>query len=424
MRRIIFTAIVCALAACGAETASKNGEAEAQPAAAAAAESAAQAEPARDLLTLAEGAVLVSASRDPARALSLTDGDPETTWTSGGPRYPGPYVFVFELRAPTRLERVGVIGAGVRPGGVAGASANLIKIEASAQSATEGFAEIGSYTAAETGESSVSAALDHDVRWLRYTIQSNHGAADWTYLGEAVAYGAQTPPALNGSFNGVFAAGARDLIELKQDGGSLSGCFVEQAGNAHGAIVGDVVDGVARVSWRRTDGPDVSGIALLVIDSRGHLNGVRYRDRSRSVWGGAPAAEGATTPCSAAAPANPIAQALEDEGEARLYGILFDFDQATIKATSEPALRQLLAALEANAAMNVDVEGHTDNAGEDAYNLALSQRRAQAVVAWLIENGIAAARLNPVGKGETAPVASNDTADGRALNRRVEVRRR
>lgn len=404
------------LAACGAEP---NNAA---PAVAAAQTTSSEAEPARNLLTLAEGAVLISASTDPSRALSLTDGADGTTWSNGGPRYPGPFTFVFELRAPTILTQVGVEGAGARPSGVAGASARRVRVEASSESASAGFAPLATIDAAEEGETLVDVSTAQEVRWLRFTIESTQTPGAWAYLDGVAAFGAQTPPQTN--FTGIFEIGPRAYVELKQTGSSISGCYVEQSGHANGAISGDVVDGVARLAWRRTDGPDVSGVALLVRDSTGAINGVRFRDRSRSLWAG-PAVTGVTTPCSETAPPeNPISQALEAEGEARLYGILFDFDQATIKASSEPALRQLLAALQTNAGMNVDIEGHTDSVGEDGYNQTLSQRRAESVVAWLTQNGVAAARLNPVGKGEAEPVAPNDTEDGRALNRRVEVRRR
>lgn len=141
-------------------------------------------------------------------------------------------------------------------------------------------------------------------------------------------------------------------------------------------------------------------------------------------WSGEPVSE-ATTQCSETVPPeNPVAEALQEVGVARIYGILFDFDKATLRPESASALRQLLAALEFNSSMDVDIEGHTDAVGDDAYNLALSERRAQSVVAWLADNGIAVSRLTAVGRGETMPVASNDAADGRALNRRVEVRLR
>ncbi|MGE0595649.1 MAG: OmpA family protein [Hyphomonadaceae bacterium] len=419
--RTFFTALAAlALASCGQQQAgaAANGAESADETMAATADTG----PPANLLTLAEGAVVLSASVDPARALSLTDGADGSTWSNGGPRFPGPYTFVMELRAPTRLAQVGVEGAGARPAGAVGASAQNVRVEASSEGPEDGYALIGIVTAAADGETLIPAALDGDVRWLRFTIESNHGNQDWTYLDGVAAYGTQTPP--DTQFAGIYEVGPRAFVELKQDGASLSGCYVEQSGHANGAISGDVVDGVARLAWRRTDGPDVSGVALLVRDSRGHINGVRYRDRSRTVWSGPPAAEGATTPCSEAAPSNPIADALAEDGEARIYGILFDFNEATIKPESEAALRQLLAALNANAGMNVTIEGHTDSVGEDAYNLALSERRAQSVVAWLTQNGVEAARMSAAGRGEAVPVANNDTADGRALNRRVEVRRR
>ena len=70
--------------------------------------------------------------------------------------------------------------------------------------------------------------------------------------------------------------------------------------------------------------------------------------------------------------------------------------------------------------VKLDIVGHTDSTGTEAYNQALSVRRAQAVRAYLIAAGIDAARLTASGKGESSPIASNDTRDGRAKNRRVE----
>lgn len=79
--------------------------------------------------------------------------------------------------------------------------------------------------------------------------------------------------------------------------------------------------------------------------------------------------------------------------------------------------------LVASPQLQVEIQGHTDDQGDDAYHLAQSQRRADAVVDWLVARGIEAARLRPVGRGEANPVVSNDSADGCALNRRVEVLR-
>jgi OmpA-OmpF porin, OOP family len=117
-----------------------------------------------------------------------------------------------------------------------------------------------------------------------------------------------------------------------------------------------------------------------------------------------------------------LAQQLEKDGKVDLYGIYFDLDKATLKPESRGTLEQVLGLLKSRPTLRLIVAGHTDNEGGDDYNLALSQRRAAAVVAWLTERKIDAARLQPEGMGETQPVADNATPAGRALNRRVEIR--
>lgn len=117
-----------------------------------------------------------------------------------------------------------------------------------------------------------------------------------------------------------------------------------------------------------------------------------------------------------------LAERLENDGKVDLYGIYFDTDKATLKAESEGTLQQVLAMLKGKMELRIAIAGHTDSQAGDAYNLDLSKRRAQAVVKWLTDKGIAAARLEAQGFGESQPVADNETAAGRALNRRVEIR--
>jgi outer membrane protein OmpA-like peptidoglycan-associated protein len=113
---------------------------------------------------------------------------------------------------------------------------------------------------------------------------------------------------------------------------------------------------------------------------------------------------------------------LTTEGRVAIYGILFDFDAAEIKPESEPQLAELAALLSENPELQVLIVGHTDGQGALDYNQLLSARRAEAVVAALIEDhGVGAGRMTPVGAGMVAPVATNRTEEGRAQNRRVEV---
>jgi outer membrane protein OmpA-like peptidoglycan-associated protein len=105
-----------------------------------------------------------------------------------------------------------------------------------------------------------------------------------------------------------------------------------------------------------------------------------------------------------------------------LRGVNFDFDKANIRADARPILDEAITTLKAEGGIAIIAEGHTDGVGTDAYNLALSQRRAAAVKDYLVKGGIGADRIKVEGFGESKPVASNDTADGRAQNRRVELR--
>ena len=101
--------------------------------------------------------------------------------------------------------------------------------------------------------------------------------------------------------------------------------------------------------------------------------------------------------------------------------VLFDVDQADLKPGGMQQLTRVAEFLRQNLDRNVLVEGHTDSTAPDSYNLALSQRRANAVEEFLITQGVEPTRIMATGYGEQLPIASNDTAAGRQANRRVEL---
>ncbi len=113
---------------------------------------------------------------------------------------------------------------------------------------------------------------------------------------------------------------------------------------------------------------------------------------------------------------------IRSTGHAAVYGIYFDTGKSTIKPESAQAIEEIAKLLKSDPGLKVHVVGHTDNVGGRDANIKLSQERGEAVLQALVrDHGIAAARLSSYGCGPFAPVASNDTEEGRAKNRRVEL---
>jgi OmpA-OmpF porin, OOP family len=104
-----------------------------------------------------------------------------------------------------------------------------------------------------------------------------------------------------------------------------------------------------------------------------------------------------------------------------VYGVLFDFNKATLQPASDGPLGQVAALMAANPSMQIEVQGHTDNVGGDDYNQKLSEARASSVMIWLTQHGVAAGRMTAKGYGKTRPVADNNNDEGRMKNRRVEI---
>jgi OmpA-OmpF porin, OOP family len=116
-----------------------------------------------------------------------------------------------------------------------------------------------------------------------------------------------------------------------------------------------------------------------------------------------------------------LERAIAQTGTAAVYGIHFDTDSAKLKPDSTPALEAVLGLINNHPGSRWMIAGHTDNQGNSGHNQVLSQNRAASVIAWLKAHGVDSSRLAPQGFGATQPVADNATANGRALNRRVEI---
>lgn len=118
--------------------------------------------------------------------------------------------------------------------------------------------------------------------------------------------------------------------------------------------------------------------------------------------------------------ANNMFEAINRDGHIALY-INFDTGKSLIRDESKPIIEQIVQMMKANPDLKLSVEGHTDNVGSPESNKILSIERAESVVTALVNQGIAAERLSASGYGQEKPLADNNTEEGRALNRRVEL---
>jgi OOP family OmpA-OmpF porin len=148
------------------------------------------------------------------------------------------------------------------------------------------------------------------------------------------------------------------------------------------------------------------GLYLLSASAEGYLNANDSLDFS--------------DPDKSPAAADLYLQPIEVGVTVRLKNIYFDFDKTTLKKESFVELNKVVDFLKQNGSVEIEIEGHTDNKGSDDYNANLSQGRSQAVVDYIVSQGIESFRLTAHGYGESKPIDSNDSEAGRANNRRVE----
>jgi outer membrane protein OmpA-like peptidoglycan-associated protein len=199
----------------------------------------------------------------------------------------------------------------------------------------------------------------------------------------------------------------------------VTGCYFGSSGD--GQISGDTDGRVMHVQWNQTDA-STGSLVMVAADGARQVNGVWYRNGSAAgVWFGSRIANRKPACPGVQSGQAGIASALKATGRALLYGVHFPSDSDQLTPDSAEALKAAASVLAAQPAQGIVVRGYTDSTHTDAYNLALSKRRADAVAKWLSGHGVTAGRLTTEGLGKADPVADNATADGRALNRRVEL---
>jgi outer membrane protein OmpA-like peptidoglycan-associated protein len=176
-------------------------------------------------------------------------------------------------------------------------------------------------------------------------------------------------------------------------------------GGVGGAVLGGLLGGVIGGKTGRIVGAGIGGVAGGVV---GYKMDQQIKELKESTAGSG------------------VDVTETDGGSAILVnlpdGVTFDVDSATLKPQFQTTLNEIATSLNTYPDSLIDVYGHTDSTGSDQYNQALSERRAASVANYLTMRGVSAARVRSMGMGETMPIASNDTPEGRALNRRVEIK--
>lgn len=348
-------------------------------------------------------------------AFMTLDEDPGTGWASPQGDL-APKTIVIALPAKTELDHLIFDTAGIDGDG---RGAKDITAEISDAGPASGFQKIADVTLADRQDGQAFAVTPAAGKWLRLTIKNNHGAADYMELMDVRGTGRQVeqPPTMNVS--GTWATDFGDF-HVKQEGGSVSGCYEHDNGLLTGGVEGRVI----KFQWRE-EGSE-QGPAIMVVSEDGkNLFGLWWHEgekRPSGQWNGTRKSdEIGGCPNWAGSAAGQLEKDLQTAGRARVYGINFDSDSDVIRDDSKPTLEQIVDVLKKNPQWKMVVEGHTDSTSSDEHNQQLSERRAAAVKNYLVTAGIDAARLTSAGFGATKPVGDNSTTLGRAQNRRVEL---
>lgn len=220
----------------------------------------------------------------------------------------------------------------------------------------------------------------------------------------------------------LAANGYRILFQAERDAtGPHLGSFFETTGPGT-QIWGYSPDQARYIAAVREDGGAKTYIALYVIEYQDGYDPNFSPQKGQAMVRLDAVQVGALEDRMVPASAADISKDFEVDGKAALYGILFDFDKATIKPESRPALDEIAKFLQQNPAQKVYLIGHTDSVGGFDFNMQLSKARAAAVVDDLSRTyHLETSRMMSSGVGLQAPVASNATQEGRARNRRVEM---
>lgn len=380
-------------------------------------------ESAAELLDVSPGARLVETTSEYDTrwmAPNLVNGSGASGWCSAK-KAVFPHRLVFKLAEPAVIHAIEVINA-VDELKHPGISAKRLKLEVSSTGEEEAWSPLTQLELKKGGEVQLFDSVPTKARWVRLTIDENHGHPDYTelmnlrLLGEYVSENRE-PIDITGVWKSSWRGSTEGSVEvrLQREGDRVIGEY----DHFQGRLSGGFDQRVMVYRWTQSNG---SGTVTVAINAEGDaFQGYWLADSEEGPlgwWRFEKISSGIEEPIED----NHLEKEIEKTGRAVVYGINFAFDSANILPSSSPVLQKVSSILIEHPDWRFRVTGHTDSEGSDSYNMKLSERRASAVVAWLSSRqGIASGRLAAEGLGESQPVATNDSELGRAANRRVEL---
>jgi outer membrane protein OmpA-like peptidoglycan-associated protein len=373
-----------------------------------------------DALAFDNGAVLLSAGGSYGEGVSgwsawnLTDGSEAKGWCSPQGSPVG-LEFVWDLDTSWELDTFAVSTRNMQEDQYPGISARMVELHVGGGGS---FRKLGTFQVGKGERKEYPLPKGTAGRQVKVVVTGNHGNLEFTEIAELEVFGRRAAPVATPKIAGDYQTNYGPMRFL-QEGEEVYGCYDWTEG---AVVAGTLVGRNARVVWTEYPGDQPrQGTATFAVSPDGKkLWGVWFeRGEIQGEWAGTRAEAGQGPTCTPRRRSR--LEALRKEGRLVLYGLRFDSGSDAPRPESDATLASLAATLVEDPKLRLRIEGHTDSTNTDAYNLDLSQRRAQKVLEALVKRGIAAARLEPKGFGRAKPVADNATAQGRALNRRVEV---
>jgi outer membrane protein OmpA-like peptidoglycan-associated protein len=376
-----------------------------------------------DALDFDNGAILIKETGSYASGIAswsawhLTDGNEGAGWCS--PKgAPVGSTFEWDLDTTWDIQAFAVSTRNMQEGGYPGISAKAVELWLDGGGS---WRKVGTFQIGKLERKEYPLPAGSRARQVRLVVAGNHGNAEYTEIAEIDLFGTRATPAATARIAGNFKTNYGPL-RFVQEGEEVFGCY-DWADVA--AVWGTVVGRNARVVWYEERGASArEGTATFALAPGGdRIWGVWYEGgQLKGEWAGPRIAEAQGPKCTPRKKGQ-LEDSLRRKGRVVLYGIRFDSNSDVPRAESKATIVELAALLRKDPTLRLLVEGHTDSTNTDSYNLDLSERRARSVVTALVALGIDSSRLQAKGFGRSRPVADNATAEGRALNRRVEVSR-